>query len=165
MEVGMSKKYHTDSVAEYMFLKSKVIKLFSKQNPAATLRIQRAKKQARKFVLRLREIEKYHSDMGWPHPEAHSKPREDLQMELESLKRQPGKDIMTNPDGSLYQKDSLLQSGEGFVISTKGVLNPDGTMFETPILPGAVLDPNIHSENKIKEFLENNNDEILRAED
>jgi hypothetical protein len=161
----MTSRHHVDSVSEYMFLKSKVVKIFAKQNPRTPLITQRAKRQVRKFIIRMREIENYHSDMGWAHPEAQFKPREGLRRELEALKQTVGKAPLANPDGSLYQKDELIQSGEGFVISTKGIVNPDGTPFEAPVLPGAVLDPKLHSEKKIQEFLEKGDDGSLRTEE
>jgi hypothetical protein len=161
----MTRRYHTDSVNEYMFLKSKVVKIFAKQEAKTPLKTQRAKRQARKFVRRMKEIENYHENMGWAHPEAQFKPREGLREELDRLKQSPGKAPLANPDGSLYQKDGLVQPGDGFVISTKGIVNPDGTPFETPVLPGAVMDPKIHSEKKIQEFLEKSDDGFLRTED
>jgi len=162
----MTKRHHTDSVEEYLYLKSKVVKIFSKQSAGTPLKTQRAKRQIKKFLSRMNEIETYHSKMGWPHPEAHSKPRAGLQRELDALK-QPitGKEVLANPDGSLYQKDGLIQSGEGFVISTKGIVNPDGSPFETPVLPGAVMDTKFHSEEKIKKYLEKADDSFLRSEE
>jgi hypothetical protein len=113
----------------------------------------------------MKAIETYHAEMGWPHPEAHSKPRPELQKELDALKRAPGKPVLANPDGSLYQKDDMVQSGEGFVISTKGIVNPDGTPFETPVMDGAVLSPVMHSEAKIQEYLQQKDDGFLRIEE
>lgn len=161
----MSRKSHTDSVNEYMFLKSEVVKMLGKINPKATLEIKRAKKRAQKFVLRMKTIENYHSDIGWAHPEAHFKPRAELQRELEALKQAPGKPVLANPDGSLYQKDNLIQSGEGFIVSTKGITNPDGTPFETPVMDGAVLSSAVHSEDKIQEYLKQKDDSALRTEE
>jgi hypothetical protein len=162
----MTRRYHIDSVEEYLYLKSKVVKIFARQSAHTPINTQRARKQARKFITRMKEIESYHSKMGWPHPEAHSAPREGLQRDLDALK-QPvgGKAALTNPDGSLYQKDNLVQSGDGFVISSKGIVNPDGTPFETPVLPGAVMDPLIHSEDKIKEYLAKSDDSFMRSEE
>jgi hypothetical protein len=59
----------------------------------------------------------------------------------------------------------MIQSGEGFILSTKGITNPDGTPFETPVLDGAVLDSNIHSDNKIQEYLKKKDDSFLRTEE
>jgi hypothetical protein len=161
----MTRHHHIDSVEEYLYLKSKVVKIFAKQSADTPTKTQRARRQARKFITRMKEIETYHSKMGWPHPEAHSKPREGLQRELDSLK-QPvvGKAALTNPDGSLYQKDGIVQPGDGFLISSKGIVNPDGTPFETPVLPGAVMDTKLHSEDKIKEYLAKSDDSFLREE-
>jgi len=161
----MSKKYHTDSVTEYMFLKSEVMKMLGKINPKATLEIKKAKKRAKKFIVRMKAIETYHLDMGWAHPEAHFKPRADLQKELEAMKQTAGKPVLANPDGSLYQKDNMIQSGEGFIVSTKSITNPDGTPFETPVMDGSILNPTMHSEKKIQEYLQQRDDGALRTEE
>lgn len=160
-------KQHTDTFEEYKFIKNKALKILNKPDPKAKLLVARAKKQTRKFIKRMKEIVELHYDMGLPHPEAEFKPSEDLKRQLERLKQNPGKDVLTNPDGSLYSKNSgLIQDGAGFQISNKGVLNPDGTLFETPIMEGSVLNnPLLHSEEKLQEYLKNQDDGDLRTEE
>ena len=153
MEVQMSKRFHVTTSDEYVYLKDKVLKLLYKHDEKARLKVQRARKQARKFIRRMQEIVKYHENMGWPHPEAKFKPNPNLKEALEALKQSPGKPILTNPDGSLYEKDAIIQPGQGFTISTKGVMNPDGTPFETPVMEGAVLHGGAHSEEKNSRIL------------
>lgn len=165
----MGRHYHTSSSEEFKFLKDKVVKILVKQSPDTPLKTARAKKQVRKFIKRLREIEKYHEQMGWPHPEAEFNPGEDLKKQLELMKQTPGKPMVTNPDGSLYQKDNLVQPAAGYTISTKGLVKPDGTPFETPIMPGSVMagggPGSPHSDEKIKKYLEKQDDGFLRTED
>lgn len=166
----MSKRFHVTTADEYVFLKSKVVKLLGKHDTRAKLQVQRAQKQARKFIRRMKEIVKYHENMGWPHPEAKFQPNPNLKEALESLKQQPGKPIMANPDGTLYEKEgSIIQPGAGFTISTKGVMKPDGTPFETPVMPGSVITGDgpgaPHSKDKIQEFLTKKDDSFLRDED
>ena len=163
----MSKRYHMTTSDEYMFLKDKTMKILNKAATQPALKAAREKKRARKFIRRLLAIEAQHREMGWPHPEAQFKPNPNLQRALESMKKVPGKEMMANPDGSLYQKDGegLIQDGSGFTISTKGVMNPDGTPFETPVMEGSIINPNMHSEEKIQEFLESKDDGFLREED
>ena len=162
----MARKYHTSTANEYVYLKSKVIKLLGKHKPEARLQVKRAQKQARKFVRRMREIVKHHEEMGWPHPEARLKINPNLRKALESVKQSPGKPSLNNPDGTLYEKEgNLVQPGAGFTLSAKGVTNPDGTMFETPVMEGSVMTGETHSEKKIQEFLAKQDDGFLRNED
>ena len=167
----MSKRYHATTSDEYLFLKAKVQKLLGKPyNRKASLKLDKVARRTVKFIRRMHEIKKMHDDMGWPHPEAQLKPNPKLREALEALKKSPGKEALTNPDGTLYEKDSgIIQSGAGFTISTKGVMNPDGTPFETPIMQGSVMTGgglgSPHSDDKIKEFLEKRDEGFLREED
>lgn len=164
----MSRKYHLTTADEYMFLKSKVVKLLKKHHPEAKLKIKRVKKQAKKFIRRMREIVEYHETMGWAHPEAQFRPNPNLRESLEALKQEPGKPLLTNPDGTLYEKYRNVTE-EGYLISTKGAINPDGTLFETPIMPGSVLvgggPGSPHSPEKIQSFFDKDDDQFLRKED
>jgi len=129
----MARKYHSDSSDEYMFLKNKVLKILGKATQEGPMSVIRAKRQCKKFIKKMKEIESYHRKAGYPHPEAKFAPKKNLQKELEQSKQMTTKQPLTNPDGSLYQKEALIESGEGFVLSNKGILNPDGTLFKAPV--------------------------------
>jgi hypothetical protein len=161
----MSRKTLTDSSDEYLFLKNKVLKTLTKASEQGPIALARAKRQCKKFINKMKQIEYNHRKLGYPHPEAKFMPKRDLQRELDQSKQKVGKQPLANPDGSLYQKEALIESGAGFVISNKGVVKPDGTLFETPVMDGAVLNPAVHSEDSIKRYLEERDDSFLRVEE
>lgn len=166
----MSKRFHVDTSQEYKFCKGKVAKLLHKASAKGDIPFKRAMKQSRKFINRMKEIERYHSNMNWPHPEAEFKMAENLKRELEMSRQMPGKQPLANPDGSLFQKSgSLIESGAGYSITGKSIQNPDGSLFETPVMPGSVLTGDgpgsPHSQEKVQKFLSKDDDSFLRTED
>ena len=143
----MSKKVHATSVDEFQFLKAEVVKMITKATHEGPISLARAIKRSKKFVRKMKEIKEYHEHMGWPHPEAQFNVDH---RDLDIVK--PLKQPVVNPDGSLYQKNSI--TGAGAVSGMTRSVNLDGTPFETPILPGSSLDPKFHSEKKIQAYLE-----------
>jgi hypothetical protein len=140
--------------AEYFYLKKKIIKILKKGKFLGNRKLARAQKQTNKFRKRIKEIEKYLRENGLPHPEAKSNNQINGDLVKDHMK--VGRPILTTQDGTLFKKDFQSKDDPFGIMNSKSA-NPDGTLFETPVLEGAVLNSNLHNPEKIQEFLENQN--------
>lgn len=141
---------------EYFFLKKKIRKILKKGKNSGCRNFARAKKQTNKFKKRIKEIEKYLRENGLPHPEAKSNNQINGDLIKDHMK--VGRPILTTQDGTLFKK-SFQPTNDPFGIINTRSANPDGTLFETPILEGAILNTSMHNPEKIQEFLENQDKE------
>jgi hypothetical protein len=151
----MTRKYHSTVIDEYLFLKNKVAKLVakSKKNDKAILTNRATLIKARKFIRRMLEIEGECKQNGWPHPETFApsyvdKDPSEFRMSVDSK-------MLTNPDGTLLSskpeplplvdKSSIRGQTTNFITYDEvaaipdKVMNPDGSLFETPKLEGSFL--------------------------
>jgi hypothetical protein len=149
-----SKIIYSQFSREYFYLKKKILKILKKGQFLGNRKFVRAQKQTNKFRKRIKEIEKYLRENGLPHPEA--KTNNNLNSDLMRDHMQVGRPLLTAQDGTLFKKDFQSKDDPFGVMNTRSA-SPDGTLFETPILEGAVLNPTFHSSEKIQEFLENQN--------
>jgi hypothetical protein len=126
----MARKIFYDIRDEYQFLKGKVIKLYGELQKVEKQHLKKAKiiKKGKGFIERMYEIERMCRDYGLPHPDAGAGTKEITREDLTELK-----------------------------YKTRGAINPDGTLFKTPPMPGS--DPRFYS------TAEEQEDYILKTED
>lgn len=153
------------SVDEYLLLQKKTRKLELRWNQQR-VSSSRIGRKIRAFKRRMREIEKDHKERGLPHPEAFSQEaqvkqqqfRKNMETMAVGMNGDPSQmKTATNPDGTLYTTKEIAGLG-GLQTERPIPVNADGTLFETPVLPGAVLDKNIHSQEKLDEYLKRKDD-------
>lgn len=143
----MARKNTSNTVSEYSVLKSKVNKTLGKVDTKKPLKLKRQTKNMRKFVRRMVEIEELHNSMGWPHPDAINEiDTRNINRELNNYSMSAGR-AMTHPDGSLPQ----FKDAHSDPLQSKSIIKPDGTLAETPVLPGSDL--RLYSETEADKFL------------
>jgi hypothetical protein len=112
----MPRRFHTNLYDEYNFLFKKMLRLKVKWEESQGLLVQtRLMKKARSYARRLLELEKLADEMGIAHP-------------------------MAVLEKAFDSKTSKLINKTVGTASPSSMLNPDGTLFQTPKLAGSFLD-------------------------
>jgi hypothetical protein len=132
----MTKKYHSDIIAEYGYLKHKATKLAIKAEFSNNLPKQRIIRKIRQLVKRMVELEHDCKQMGYGHPDAFLEEEKNI-TEQDFNRIKASARILLKPDGTLPGNVVPLPMAETTPI--RGMSNPDGTLFETPKLEGSVL--------------------------
>lgn len=146
----MARRQHITYADEYLFLKSKVEKIMVKST-AKGANIARLKRQAKKFVKRMLEIEQLHKQMGWPHPESID------QIDSKTLNEQLRKSEMPEPRATLMPDGSLPETKitpAGEPVPRR--VNPDGTLVQAEMMEGS--DPRFYSEDQVNKFFNKTED-------
>jgi hypothetical protein len=129
----MTKKYHSDVIAEYGYLKHKATKLAIKAEFSNNLPKQRIIRKIRQLVKRMVELEHDCKQMGYGHPDAYLEEKQITEHDFDRIKASAR--TLLKPDGTLPGKVVPLPMAEHTPL--RG--NPDGTLFETPKLEGSFL--------------------------
>lgn len=134
----MSKRTQGDIISEYHFLKRKIKKMITKAENSGPLQQPRMIKKIANLMRKLIVIEEDCKSMGLPHPDAFDHEEPSLNELTKSFGRPEVKAVL-NPDGTLYSKNNLPQAGPDVMTKMSVKSNPDGCLFETPALEGAIL--------------------------
>jgi hypothetical protein len=134
----MSRRLQGDLIAEYHFLKRKVKKMIVKAENSGPLQQPRMIKKIANLMRKLLTIEEDCKSMGLPHPDAFNREEPSLNELTQDFGRPEVKSVL-NPDGTLYSKNNLPQAGPDVLNKISVRSNPDGRLFETPALEGAIL--------------------------